>query len=143
VKSEIRFSSSWLLALLISACSSSSAQPGDGGASPSPSKSIAAASGSELGALCDELAATEGGYSHQKMLSCDAGTETLSFQIGTTQTQCKQLLAALGGSCPALTVGEVQDCVKDTYAETCASASAIPVSCEPFFLCLAGDGSAQ
>jgi hypothetical protein len=97
----------------------------------------------QLGALCAQLAATEGGYSKMKTLSCDAATETVSFQIGASQTQCKQLLQTVGASCAVLTVGAVQGCVADTYAVTCASASPIPASCEPFFSCAVGDASVQ
>jgi hypothetical protein len=128
--------------LFLTACGASS-QQGDGGAVPPSINSIATLSDPELGALCEQLAATEGGYSHAKMLACEAGTQAISFQIGPDQAQCKQLLRAVGASCGVLTVGAVQGCVTDIYAETCSSASPIPSSCDPFFSCLVGDASSQ
>jgi hypothetical protein len=130
-----------LAGLVLIACSSSATQ-GDGGSQPSAGKAIASLSDAELGALCDQLAATEGGYSHPKMLTCDAGTQTLSFGIGSNQAQCKQALGPLGASCGTLTVGNVQGCVTDTYAQTCSSSDLIAPSCDPFFSCLLGDASA-
>ena len=108
-----------LACLLLAACGSS-AQQGDGGPAPPATATVATLSGAQLGALCDQLAATEGGYSHPKMLACDGGTSTLTFNIGTNQTQCKQALGAVAASCGTLTVGDLQGCVTDTYAQTCA-----------------------
>jgi hypothetical protein len=102
---------------------------------PPAGDKVGSLNGTQLGALCDQLAATEGGYSHTKALNCDAGAETVSFQIGANQVECKQLLQMVGTSCAILTVGAVQSCVTETYAVTCASASPIPASCTPFFSC--------
>lgn len=130
-----------LAAVLVAACGSS-AQSGDAGQPPPSSSSVATLSDSQWGALCDQLAKTEGGYSHNKTLTCDGGTETFSFQIGSNQGQCKQVLAGVASSCGALTVGDVQNCVTDTYAETCSGGTSL-ASCAAFFSCLAGDGSAH
>lgn len=130
------------LCLFWTACGSSS-QPGDGGAVPPTGDKVGSLNDAQLGALCDQLSATEGGYSHTKTLNCDAAAETVSFQIGANQAQCKQLLQTVGASCAVLTVGAVQGCVTDTYAVTCASANPIPDSCTPFFSCAVSDASVQ
>lgn len=127
--------------VLLGACGSSG-QSGDGGGAPPSASSVASLSDGQRGSLCDQLAATEGGYSHSKTLTCDGGTETVSFQIGADQSQCKQILQAVGSSCGGLTVGEVQACVTDTYAQTCAGTASL-ASCDPFFTCLLGDASAH
>jgi hypothetical protein len=131
-----------LFCVLLTACGSSS-QQGDGGGTPPASDTIGTLNDSQLGALCDQLAATAGGYGHTKTLTCDAATEMVSFQIGANQTQCKQLLKTVGASCAVLTVGELQGCVTDTYAVTCASPSPFPPSCDPFFSCVVSDASVQ
>ena len=78
-----------------------------------------------------------------KTLACDGETATVSFQIGADQTQCKQLLRAVAASCDKLTVGALQGCVTETYAQQTCSRTTVASSCGPFFACIAGDGSAS
>ena len=122
-----------------SGCSSSGSSGSDGGGVAS-SKTIASLSDAEAGAFCTELAGIEGGYSHEKTLTCgdDAGatlTLTFSFDIGANQTECKaQFKLGLPPACAALTVGDVTSCVADTYAATCSSPDD-PASCNKLITC--------
>jgi hypothetical protein len=111
------------------------------GSSSSGGSGIAAMSDANLGALCDQLAGIEGGYSKEKDLSCsdDAGSTVdvmLTFNIGANQAACKTQFKMLPAACASLTTGEVVACVTDTYAQTCAdSSSANPPSCDALVAC--------
>jgi hypothetical protein len=105
---------------------------------PADSTTIVSLGEGELGAFCAELASVEGGYSKTHDLSCDSGTSSVSFQIGTDQASCETQFKALPASCATLTVGQLKSCVTDTYASTCDTNDAAIPSCDPFFTCALG-----
>ena len=105
---------------------------------PADSKTIVSLGDGELGAFCAELASVEGGYSKTHDLTCEGGTSSVSFQIGTDQASCETVFKALPASCATLTVGQLKTCVADTYATTCDTSNAALQSCDPFFTCVLG-----
>jgi hypothetical protein len=127
---------------LAAGCGSSGSSPSDGGVATS--RKLTSLSDSEVGSFCDQLAAIEGGYNHEKTLTCgdDAGgsvTVTLMSDIGANQTECKvQFKSQLPPACSNLTVGDITVCVTDIYAETCATSNDDPASCHNLFTCLFG-----
>jgi hypothetical protein len=105
---------------------------------PADSSTIVSLGDAALGAFCAELASVEGGYSKVHDLSCEGGSSSVSFQIGTDQASCETQFKALPASCVALTVGQLKTCVADTYAATCDDSNLVTPSCDPFFTCAFG-----
>ena len=116
-------------------CGSSSTSAGS---PPADSRTIVSLGDGERGAFCAELASVEGGYSKTHDLSCEGGSSSVSFQIGSDQASCETLFKALPASCATLTVGQLKACVTDTYASTCDTSNAAMPSCDPFFTCALG-----
>ena len=106
--------------------------------SPDGSRTVVSLTDAERAAFCADLASIEGGYSKKHELSCDGGTSSITFSIGTDATSCKTVFRGLPASCANLTVGQLKGCVTDTYALTCENAGTSVPSCDPFFACALG-----
>ena len=101
---------------LLLSCGPSTGLNGVGPSSGLPrTAAIGSLSPSDAGILCDWTNAKQGGYG--RAVSCADGT-----QQGTDpdKTSCVQSVGDYGGSCPTLTVADVEDCADATGTNVCA-----------------------
>jgi hypothetical protein len=110
--------------------------PGTGNSDGSPrpanvpeSDTFSMLSPSQAAALCDYIAATNGGYG--KSMTCPSGDTEMNY---ASQSDCVANAAPIGFYCPTFTVGQAEDCATAVGVDICKAP--LDAACDPYEACL-------
>jgi hypothetical protein len=84
---------------------------------------------SQAAALCDYIAATNGGYG--RSMTCPNATTEMNY---ASQTDCVADAAPIGYYCPTFTVGQAEDCATAVGLDICNAP--LNAACNPYEACL-------
>ena len=104
----------------------------DGSARPTgvpESDTFSMLSTSQAAALCDYIAATNGGYG--KSMTCPSGDTETNY---ASQSDCVANAAPIGFYCPTFTVGQAEDCATSVGTDICKAP--LDAACNPYEACL-------
>jgi hypothetical protein len=122
--------------LALVGCGPGTGQPGtaNGDASDRPanipqSDTFSMVSQSQAAALCDYIAATNGGYG--RSMTCPNGGTEMNY---AAQSDCVADAAPIGYYCPTFTVGQAEDCAIAVGLDICNAP--LDPACNPYEACL-------